>query len=272
MKPKKVMITGVYGLIGGAVYRKMIQSSERYEVYGLARRTQPSDRVAEADRIAVPDDRFVLSDLSDVDQLSEAFDGLDVVVHMAADPGSGGGWPSLLPNNVVGTYNILEASRRAGVERVVLASTIQVSSGNRREEPYCLIGSNRPGELPDDLPMVRADWPARPLNIYAATKVWGEAIARAYSGTHGLSCLCIRIGWVVAEDRPPTANAADMWCSQRDIVELIECCVNAPESVRYDIFYGMSDNKDRWVDIEHAREKVGYVAQDRAEEHTPGDR
>ncbi len=261
------MITGVYGLIGGAVYRKLIQSSERYDLFGLARRTQPSDRVAEADRIIVPEDRFVLSDLSDLGQLSEAFDGLDTVVHMAADAGGGGGWPSLLPNNVIGTYNILEASRRAGVKRVVVASTIQASSGNRREEPYCLIGSDRHDELPDNLPMVRHDWPARPLNIYAATKVWGEAIARAYATSHGLSCLCIRIGWVVPEDRPPKANAADIWCSQRDIVQLIECCVNAPDSVRYDIFYGMSDNRHRWVDIEHAREVVGYVAQDRAEEH-----
>lgn len=272
MRPKKVMITGVYGLIGGAVYRTLTRSPDRYDVYGLARRTQSSDRVAEADSVDVPESKFVLSDLSNMDQLSGAFDGIDTVVHMAADAGSGGGWPSLLPNNVIGTYHILEASRRAGVRRVVAASTIQVSSGNRREEPYSLIGGDRCDELPDDLPMVRHDWPARPTNIYAATKVWGEAIARAYASSHGLSCLCIRIGWVVPEDRPPRANAADMWCSQRDIVQLIECCINAPESVRYDIFYGMSDNKHRWVDIEHAREIVGYVPQDRAEEHVPGDR
>lgn len=81
-----------------------------------------------------------------------------------------------------------------------------------------------------------------------------------------MSCLCIRIGWVVAEDRPPRSTAEDIWCSQRDIVSLTECCVNAPESVRFDIFYGMSDNRWRWVDLAHAREVVGYVPQDRGED------
>ena len=58
-----------------------------------------------------------------------------------------------------------------------------------------------------------------------------------------------------------------IWCSQRDIVQLIECCINAGEDVRFEIFYGMSDNKWRWVDIDNARRKVGYIPRDRAEGH-----
>ena len=42
--------------------------------------------------------------------------------------------------------------------------------------------------------------------------------------------------------------------------------MNAPEDIRYDVYYGMSDNVDRWVDIESAREMIGYVARDRAED------
>ena len=261
------MITGVYGLIGGAVYRKLVQSPDRYDVYGLARRTQSSDRVAEVDRIDVPESKFVLSDLSDVDLLANAFEGVETVVHMAADAGSGGGWPSLLPNNVIGTYNILEASRRACVKRVVAASTIQVSTGNRREAPYNLIGGDRCHELPEDLPMVRSDWPARPTNIYAATKVWGEAMARTYADVHGLSCLCIRIGWVNGKNHPENPARGSFWCSQRDIVQLVERCVNAPEDLRFDVFYGVSDSQYRWVDIDHAREAVGYEPLDNAEDY-----
>jgi hypothetical protein len=80
-----------------------------------------------------------------------------------------------------------------------------------------------------------------------------------------MSCLCIRIGWVLAEDQP-RQGAADIWCSQRDIVHLIECCSNAPEALRFGIYYGMSDNQGRWVDLENARRDVGYQPQDRAED------
>ena len=46
--PKKVLITGVYGLIGNVVYRKLAESPQTYDVYGIARRQQPSDRLPEA--------------------------------------------------------------------------------------------------------------------------------------------------------------------------------------------------------------------------------
>ena len=45
----------------------------------------------------------------------------------------------------------------------------------------------------------------------------------------------------------------------------VQRCVDAPESLRFDIFYAMSDNAKRWVDIEHAREVVGFVPDDGAE-------
>lgn len=55
--------------------------------------------------------------------------------------------------------------------------------------------------------------------------------------------------------------------SQRDIVQIIERCINANDSLRFEIFYGMSNNDLRWVDTENARRKVGYVPQDRAEDN-----
>ncbi|MBT4138241.1 MAG: hypothetical protein HOE48_10010 [Candidatus Latescibacteria bacterium] len=51
------------------------------------------------------------------------------------------------------------------------------------------------------------------------------------------------------------------------IPELIECCVHADAALKFDIFYGMSNNDWRWVDIEHARKTVGYDPQDRAEDN-----
>ena len=261
---KKVMVTGVYGLIAGAIYKQLAKSPDKYDVYGLARRRQDSERVAAGGGVDVPKDKFTMSDLQDMAVLKRAFEGMDAVVHMAADPSGQGGWESVLKSNIIGLYNTLEACRQVGVPRVVYASSIQASSGYRREEPYA---SYVRGERPiGSAPMVTHTMPTRPMNIYASSKVWGEALSRTYSEIHGLSCLCIRIGWVVHEDKPPRAEAADMWCSLRDIVALTECCVNASDDVRYGIFYGMSDNKYRWVDIETARKVVGYVPRDRGED------
>jgi hypothetical protein len=81
-----------------------------------------------------------------------------------------------------------------------------------------------------------------------------------------MSCICLRIGWVVAEDRPPIPRAIPEWCSQRDIAQLVRLCVDAPETLRYDVFYGLSNNRYGWVDISHAREVLGYSPQDRAED------
>ncbi len=53
-----------------------------------------------------------------------------------------------------------------------------------------------------------------------------------------MSCLCLRIGWVVADDVPPNLVAITQWCSQRDIVQLVERCMDAPDDLRYDIFSG----------------------------------
>ena len=263
MAKKRVMITGVYGLIAGAVYQHLIQSPDRYDVYGLARRRQDSDRVAEDRVLTVPNEKFVLSDMQDLEQVTEAMQGMDVVVHFAADPSGQSGWESVLHSNIMGAYNVFEACRLAGVKRIVYASSIQASSGYRREEPYASVAG---GQLEGEKPIVDHTMPTRPMNMYASSKVWGEAVSRVYADVHGLSCLCIRIGWVVKEDYPPRPDSGDIWCSQRDIVALTTCCIDAPEDVRFDIFYGMSDNQNRWVDIAHAREVVGYVPQDRAED------
>ena len=88
-----------------------------------------------------------------------------------------------------------------------------------------------------------------------------------YSQSHGISCICLRIGWVVAEDRPRNAWAMSQWCSQRDIAQLVERCFAAPESVRFDVFFGVSVNPYPLVDIEHARQVLGYEPQDRAQDY-----
>ena len=95
--------------------------------------------------------------------------------------------------------------------------------------------------------------------------MWTESLARVYAYTKGMSCICIRLGQV-ERDRPRPPNGHDIFVSQRDIAQIMERSINADPSVRFDIFYGMSNNRYGWVDMDHARERLGFVPQDRAED------
>ena len=265
MSPKKVLVTGVYGLIAGAIYRKLSELPDQYEVYALARRSQPSDRAPEEVALQIPDDRFFLADLSNFDQVLAATEEMDVVVQMAADPRPEAPWESILNSNMIGAYNVFEASQLTGVKRIIYASSVMATWGYQLDEPYKAIKECRFEEVPEEIPLITHKDPPRPTEPYSASKVWGEALARTYSDVHGMSCICLRIGWVNAEDRPYLPEVGAVWCSQRDIVQIVQKSIEAPDHLRFDILYGVSNNKYRWVDIEHARESVGFVPQDRGE-------
>lgn len=268
MGQTRVLVTGVFGLIAGEVYVRLQEQPERYQVHGMARRRRPSERAPRSRSLSVPDERFVLSDLSDLDLLVRAFQGIDVVVHMAADPRHDAGWESIVASNITGARNVFEAAHRAGVRRVVYASSVMVSWGYQEEEPYRSIAECRLDPSQESaIPVVTHEWPVRPTGLYPASKVWGEALGRYYADIHGLSVVCVRIGWVNAEDNPWTQpGMAPIWCSQRDVVQLTERAINAAHDLRFDIFYAVSNNTFRWVDIRHAREMLGYIPQDSAQD------
>ena len=267
MSPKKVLITGVYGLIAGAIYRHFQAQPERYDLHALARRREPSRRVQDHRPMGIPEKKFHLADLTDIDAVRRAVKGMELVIQMAADPDPHSRWESTLSSNVIGAYHVFEACRQAGVKRVIFASSVMTSWGYQRHEPYKAIQESRFEEVPAEIPIVTHLDPVRPTEPYSASKVWGEALARMYADVHGLSCICLRIGWVNAVDRPHLPELAAVWCSQRDIVDLVERCVAAPEDLRFDIFYGVSNNRYRWVDIDHPREVLGWVPRDSAEDH-----
>ena len=73
MSPRKILVTGVYGLIAGAIYGRF-REEPGYDVYGLARRRQPSDNAPDDHRLNIPDDKFHLVDLTDWDGLLRAME------------------------------------------------------------------------------------------------------------------------------------------------------------------------------------------------------
>ena len=267
MSVKTVLVTGVYGLIAGDIYNHLADRPDQYEVRGLARRRHPSVRAPGDRPVEVPQERFHLADLTDYDGLRRAMEGVDVVVQMAADPRGEADWDSILASNIVGPRNVFEAACEAGVKRVVFASSIMVSWGYQDDEPYSRVFEGRYDELGEDFRPLTHEAPPRPTSYYPASKVWGEALGRYYADQRDLSVICLRIGWVNGEDRPHTHEwARATWCSRRDMVQMAERSIEAADDLRYDVFYCLSDNRYNWVDIDHARQVLGYTPQDSAEE------
>lgn len=262
MASQSILITGVNGLVGSCVYRHLIQKPDLYNVYGLDRNRQGSERVHEDEIADIPESNFLLADLSDMGLLEKAFQGKDIVIHLAGDPNADAPWDSILKNNIEASYNLFEAAKQAGVKRVIYASSIHVSFGYfYNVEPYKSISKGNFEQVPGTFDRIGVSDPAWPVNLYGSSKVFGETLARMYSSTTDISCICIRMGGVHSMDKVPKPILPNA-CTRNDMARLIECCIQASDTIEFEIIYGLSYSDYRWVDLEHTERAVGYTPQD----------
>ncbi|MFN8490484.1 MAG: NAD(P)-dependent oxidoreductase [Caldilineaceae bacterium] len=248
---KKVLITGMSGLIGSAVRKRL---ADKYELTAL-------------NRSLVPGVNCVQADVADFAAIQPAFVGQDVVVHLAALVSFAPDWEAILEANIKGTYNVFEAARQAGVKRIIYASSGATVSGWAKAEPYAALLAGRYAEVTAPWPMLTHETPPRPTALYSVSKVFGETLAYQFTATTTLSILCLRFGVINAEDRPTALSHFPIWCSQRDAAQMVERCITAPDSLRYDIFFVTSRNQWGYRDISRAREVVGYEPEDSAENY-----
>ena len=113
----KVGITGAGGRIGRTLTEGLADS---YDLTLFIRNTQPNTKRKL---------KVVKADISNEEETKGIFKGLDAVIHLAASPSTQTPWKDVLANNIVATYNVLEEARRAGVRRVIFASTNHVQDG-----------------------------------------------------------------------------------------------------------------------------------------------
>ena len=254
MVQKKVLITGVSGLIGRAVWKRLMTQPEKYTLSGVDR--TPCD---------LPGTHIV--DLSDLEATKAALANQDVIIHLAAMARFTTPWEQVLPNNIIATYNVFEAARLGGAERVVYASSNQVVWQYETDSPYDALVEGRYEEVPEDYERITIDWPPRPSSLYAVSKVFGEALGRHYSDIYGLSILCLRFAAIMKEDNP-LANTRRFanWATTRDAAQIVQKCIDAPERLLYDIFFATSNLKWGIMDIDHAKEVLGYIPEDSAED------
>jgi nucleoside-diphosphate-sugar epimerase len=241
---KRILVTGMSGLIGGMVGRSLakkhyVRALNRQDVEGVD---------------------CIQADISDLDAIRPAFEGIETVVHMAAYLGPE--FSGQVSGNLIGAYNVFEAAREAGVKRVIFGSSGATQMQYESDEPIKAMVEARWDDVPSPRPILTPLDAPRPNGIYGAAKLWGEALGRYYSDAHGMSVICVRIGRVVKEDWPYDARHAAVYCSHRDVIQMIEKCVSAPESVRFDLFYAVSNNRGRYRDIDHSRMVIGFVPED----------
>ena len=188
-----------------------------------------------------PGEEYVRADIRDFGSLRPATEGIDCVVHLAAI-GNEKRFPALLEANLLGTYNVFESARQAGVRRLVFASTSHVTGFYPRST------------------VVRPSDPVRPDTAYGATKIFGEALGRLYADKFDIDVVCVRIG---AFSSQPVAGALEMWLSDRDAVELFARCVRADVG-GFLVVYGVSANSRRWWENDAAFATLGYEPRDDA--------
>ena len=181
----RVLVTGGAGFIGSHLVEGLLARGDEVAVIDdLA--TGMVKNVADAAR-------FIEADVGDEAALGEAIDGCEVVFHEAAlgSVARSVSQPRVSDRaNVAGTVAVLDAAQRAGVRRVVLASSSSVYGGAEQVP------------TPESAPL-------RPRSPYAVTKLAGEHYARVFWELHGLETVCLRYFNVFGpRQRPDTQYAA----------------------------------------------------------------
>jgi uronate dehydrogenase len=188
---------------------------------------------------AAPGEEIMLCDLADNAAVLKLLDGVEAVLHFGGISVEDKFEP-IMQANILGLYNLYEAVHKAGVQRVVYASSNHVTGFYRTTD------------------LVDADMPVRPDSMYGVSKCFGEALSRYYYDRFGIETVCLRIGSSFPE--PKNARMMTTFLSYDDLVELIRCSLFTPR-VGHTIAFGTSDNDTSWWDNRKAAH-LGYKAKD----------
>ncbi len=228
-----VLVTGAAGGIGSQL-QKLLP--------GVYPRIRWSDLRAPAELASHPN--FMQADLADLSQVEKIAEGVDGIVHLGGESVEQS-WERILNANIIGCYNLFEAARRKKVKRIVFASSNHAVGFYPRRR------------------RIGIGYPVRPDSRYGVSKAFGEAIGALYAYKHGLRVTCIRIGNFGAA--PVDRRRLSIWLKPEDLVQLIRIALEHPD-LRYEIFFGASDNARSWWDNEAAF-RYGYRPSGRAEDH-----
>lgn len=236
---KNILITGKNGTIGKVLKEGL---SSKYNIYGID--------------ISKPFDKYTkkcdISNINNLKKVINSFKDIDVIIHLAGDPRVNAPWESILKNNIIGTRNTYECAKELNIKKVVFASSNHATGLYERNI--------------SEVGIININTPINPDSDYGVSKVFGEALAKKYYELFNISSICIRIGSVLEDDNPNhNERTKKTWLSHKDLIQLIEKSIDS--NIGFGIYYGVSNNKDRFWDISNAEKDLGYTPLDDGSRH-----
>jgi len=229
----RVLVTGAAGTIGSLIC-PFLQN------HGFALRA--------FDRVPVKAVKDSISGrLEDLSSLRRAARGIDIIIHLAACADEADFISQLVPSNVIGIYNALEAARLEGVPRFILASSCQVAD---------LVGRRELITVHDRFP----------TNHYGLTKLWAEDMGQLYSQQYGISVIAVRLGWVVRnqaelDEMISTPGGTALFLSHRDVQSFFLCALQAGP-VTFAVAYAFSKQMPEIFDMNVSKTLLHFKPRD----------
>ena len=218
----RVLVTGASGYVAKHVIADL---SRDHDLLLISRRHP--DETPRGPKVSA---EFMRGDLLDLNDCRQAVEGVDAVVHIGANP-----WlsPDTFRNNIMATYNLLEAMSEMEVSRMVFASS------------NCALGHCAPisgAFIPDSLPITESH-ASRVEDSYGLSKLINEQTLEAYARGHSIESYALRLAWCWGdaerewrEDQPfnPADHRGGFWAyvDMRDVVQAFRKALQAPPNKR----------------------------------------
>jgi nucleoside-diphosphate-sugar epimerase len=237
----KILITGASGTIGKVLMKCL---AEKHECIGIDK---------------IPSQDVTVVDIAnEQSQVLNLLKNVDVVIHLAWDVRETGTLLNRsIPENKVMGEIMYALSLEQKVKRIILASSVHVSFGHINYRHPGIVENH---EILHEKKITTRD-EVFPLGTYGASKVYLEALGKAYS-EKGLQVIAVRFGNVTDNDN---FGEYPFWLSHRDCCQFIEKCIEANELPNYSVFFAISDNPCNPFDLSDARTKLEYNPNDKSE-------
>lgn len=245
----RIAVTGAGGRVGEHVLPELDENHE----------------VTPVNRSEVTDWETIIADITDYKALLNAFEGFDVVVHLAAQSASESNWSDVSEPNIDGTWNVYQAAAENEVDRIVFASSNHVThmyNMSDSAEPR----SQRSAE--ESRAITTQDDP-RPSGPYGITKVAGEAIGTYFADRYDLDVVNARIGWVLTpsdlqqkQETDLATYARAMWLSPTDCRDGMRKAVEQPLPENPLTVNLLSENQERNMSLTQTMRALNYRPED----------
>ena len=193
------------------------------------------------------------------EEVSGIFNDSELLIHLAADPRPNAPDESIIKNNFIATSNVFSEAQKAGIKKIIYASSNCVHQGSIIEAFHKRIGSLRT--------LIPANAPLSPKCLYAESKVFGENIGKHLSFS-GIEFIAMRIGWVFKSDVIPAAVDIrseffqSIYCSNFDLIEAFKKALEVKTD--FMAVYVVSNNDRGVFDMTATNTNLGFYPKNNA--------